>query len=132
MIEKIALRLLSIKSRSTDELRKKLNLRGFCSEEIEPVLIKMADLGYLNDSETTERRFKNFVAKGYGPRLVALKMKEQGLTMPSYPIHLQKEVALQLLKTVAFKRKDSQKKGQTLQRRGFDLEVIFSILGQEC
>lgn len=132
MIEKIALRLLSLKTQTTEELRRKLTLRGFSSEEIDPVLTKMARLGYLNDQETTERRFQVFLKKGYGPRYVAPKMKQQGLAMPPYSTELQKEVAQALLKTASFKRKDAQKKGLALQRKGFDLEVIYAVIGEEC
>ena len=132
MVEKNALRLLSIKSRSTEELRKKLISRGFSPQEIEPVLVKMVSLGFLNDQEMAERRFKNLLEKGYGPRYVVLKMKEQGLKMPSYPASLQEEAARAVLKTAAFRRKDVRKKGAALQRRGFDLEVIYAVLGAEC
>lgn len=128
MIEKIVLRLLAIKSRTTEELRKKLILKGFSAAEIEPVIQKFTKLGYLNDQEMSERRFQIYLQKGYGPRYIALKMKQQGLRMPPYPAHLQRQVATHLLKTAAFQRKDSAKKGAALQRRGFDLEVIYQVI----
>jgi SOS response regulatory protein OraA/RecX len=128
MIEKIAARLLAIKSRTTEELRKKLTLKKFSAADIELVIQKFTKLGYLNDQEMTERRFQAYLKKGYGPRWVVLKMKQQGLRMPSYPASLQKEVALQLLKTASFARKDSPKKGAALQRRGFDLDVICQLI----
>jgi SOS response regulatory protein OraA/RecX len=127
MIEKTAVRLLAVKSLSCEELRKKLKLKGFSSHEIESVIKKFTSLGYLNDQEIRERRFQAYLRKGYGPRYVAMKMKEQGLSMPFYPSHLQKQIVLQLLKTAAFKRKNFQKQGAALQRRGFDLEVIYEI-----
>ncbi|MGH2613272.1 MAG: hypothetical protein ACRDFB_09550 [Rhabdochlamydiaceae bacterium] len=37
-------------------------------------------------------------------------------------------MAQDLLKTSAFKKKDSQKQGAALQRRGFDLEVIYQVI----
>ena len=128
MIEKIVLRLLAIKSRTTEELKKKLILKGFSLSEIETAIKKFTKLGYLNDDEIRERRFQTYLHKGYGPRLVALKMKQQGLRMPPYPLQLQRQVASKLLKTTAFKRKDPAKKGAALQRRGFDLEVIYSLI----
>ncbi|MGH2639772.1 MAG: hypothetical protein ACRDF4_10940, partial [Rhabdochlamydiaceae bacterium] len=81
MIEKIVLRLLTLKSRTTEELRKKLSLRGFGHDEIEAVIQKFIKLGYLNDQEILNRRFEAFLKRGYGPRLVALKFKQQGLKM---------------------------------------------------
>ncbi|MGD0664935.1 MAG: regulatory protein RecX [Rhabdochlamydiaceae bacterium] len=128
MIEKIVLRLLAIKSRTTEELRKKLKLKGFCPDEIESVIQKFTKLGYLNDQDILDRRFESYLKRGYGPRLVALKFHQQGLKMPPYPTDLQKKVALELLKTAAFKKKDPQKQGAALQRRGFDLEVIFQVI----
>ncbi len=126
MIEKIVLRLLSIKSRTTEELRKKLSLKGFGRDEIEAVIKKFTKLGYLNDQEILDRRFEAYLKRGYGPRLVALKFKQQGLKMPPYGTALQKQVVEALLKTAAFKKKDPQKQGAALQRRGFDLEVIYT------
>ena len=128
MIEKIVLRLLSIKSRTTQELRKKLSLKGFGHDEIESVIQKFTNLGYLNDQEILDRRFEAFLKRGYGPRLISLKFKQQGLKMPPYPTSLQKEVAQTLLKTAAFRKKDPQKQGAALQRRGFDLEVIYAVI----
>ncbi len=103
MIEKIVLRLLSIKSRTAHELRKKLILKGFGQDEIEAAIQKFTKLGYLNDQEVLDRRFESYLKRGYGPRLIALKFKQQGLKMPSYPSALQKEIAQGLLKTAAFK-----------------------------
>ena len=128
MIEKIVIRLLAIKSRTTEELRKKLTLKGFSSAEIEPVIQKFIKLGYLNDQEICQRRFEAYLRKGYGPRYIALKMKQQGLRMPSYPASLQKEISQQLLHTAAFRKKDPQKQGAALQRRGFDLDVIYQLI----
>ncbi len=128
MIEKIVLRLLSIKSRTVHELRKKLSLKGFGEDEIEQAIQKFTRLGYLNDQEIVDRRFEALLKRGYGPRLIALKFKQQGLKMPPYSTSLQKQVAQNLLKTAAFKKKDSQKQGAALQRRGFDLEVIYQLI----
>lgn len=128
MIEKIVLRLLSIKSRTVHELRKKLSLKGFGEDEIEQVVQKFTRLGYLNDQEIVDRRFEALLKRGYGPRLVTVKFKQQGLKMPPYPLSLQKEIAQNLLKTTAFKKKDRQKQGAALQRRGFDLEVIYQLI----
>lgn len=128
MIEKIVLRLLSIKSRTVEELRKKLILKGFGHPEIEAVIQKFIKMGYLNDQEIVDRRFESYLKRGYGPRLIALKFKQQGLKMPPYSASLQKEVAEKLLKTASFKKKDLQKQGAALQRRGFDLEVIYQVI----
>ena len=128
MIEKIVLRLLSIKSRTVEELRKKLILKGFGPSEIETAIQKFTKMGYLNDQEMVERSFESYLKRGYGLRLMAMKLKQEGLKMPPYPPSLQKEVAENLLKTAAFRKKDPQKQGAALQRRGFDLEVIYQLI----
>lgn len=128
MIEKIVLRLLSIKSRTAEELRKKLKLKGFGSREVEVVIQKFTELGYLNDQELAAHRFDFFLKRGYGPRIVAFKFKQLGLQMPPYSADLQKQVASDLLKTASFRKKEPQKQGAALQRRGFDLEVIYEVI----
>ncbi len=128
MIEKIVLRLLSIKSRTTEELKKKLILKGFGHREIEEIIQKFIKLGYLNDSEILDRRFESYLKKGYGPRWVAIKLRQQGLKMPFYSFSLQKKVALNLLQKPSFRNKDPQKQSAALQRRGFDLEVIYEVI----
>lgn len=124
MIEKIALHLLSLKSQSSYELRKKLILRGFTPKEIEPVIEKYKNLGYLSDGDLAERRASYYQKKGYGPRWVSVKLKSQGLRPPSYPIEEQKGAIKKVLQTPAFLRKSSAQKMAALQRRGFDLEAI--------
>jgi SOS response regulatory protein OraA/RecX len=128
MIEKVALRLLSIKSYSISELRKKLIRRGFEPHDIEPVLEKYQRLGFLNDQDLTERRLEAYKKRGYGPHWISGKFKQQGLKVSSYTPEEQKEVILRLLKTPVYVRKDQSKQIAALQRRGFDLDVIFQTV----
>lgn len=132
MIEKIALRLLSLKSYSTYELKKKLLNKGFTAEEIAPLLEKYQRLGFLNDNDLTERRIEEFKKRGYGPHWIAGKLRTKGLNLglktSSYSLEEQKTVIQKLLKTPLFAKKDKPKQIAALQRRGFDLDVIFSTL----
>lgn len=128
MIEKVVLRLLSLKSYSTYELRKKLIRRGFEPQEIEVVLEKFQKLGFLNDHDLADRRVEAYKRRGYGPHRIAGKFKQQGLKPSSYPPEEQKEIILRLLKSPIYLRKDRNKKIAALQRRGFDLEIIFDTV----
>ncbi|HEX2579164.1 MAG TPA: RecX family transcriptional regulator [Rhabdochlamydiaceae bacterium] len=128
MIEKVVLRLLSLKSYSTCELRKKLVRRGFDPPEIEIVLEKFQKLGFLNDQDLAERRGEAYKRRGYGPHRIAGKFKQQGLNPSSYSPEEQKEIILRLLKSPIYARKDRHKKIAALQRRGFDLEIIFEVV----
>src|SRR5271156_74780 len=74
-----ALRLLSIKSRSIAEIRKKLTLKGYSPEEIQEAIGVCQRLGYLNDQEEAARRLEKWKRRGYGPYVVAYKLKEAGL-----------------------------------------------------
>jgi len=128
MIEKVILRLLSLKSYSTYELRKKLIRRGFDPQDIEPVLEKYQRLGFLNDTDLSNRRLEAYKRRGYGPHWIAGKFKQQGLKPSSYTSEEQKEAILQLLKTPIYARKDRNKQIAALQRRGFDLQIIFDTI----
>jgi len=127
MIEKIALRYLSLKSYSTYELKKKLLKKGFTSEEIDPVLDKYQRLGFLSDSDLADRRIEAFKKRGYGPHWIAGKLRTQGLKTAAYSLEEQKTIIQKLLKTPNFARKEKPKQIAALQRRGFDLEAIFSV-----
>lgn len=128
MIEKVVLQLLSLKSYSTCELRKKLIRKGFDPQAIEPVLEKFQKKGFLNDQDLAGRRLEAYKKRGYGPHWIAGKLKQQGLKASSYLPEEQKEGILRLLKTPIFARKDKNKQIAALQRRGFDLEAIFQVI----
>ncbi len=121
-----ALRLLSIKSRSVQELRKKLTLRGFSEPEIEAALEACRSYGYLDDEEEAKRRNERLKRKGYGPHLIAAKLRSQGLKGEQMSFSDQMEVIRTLLTKPAWKKKEKRKLIAALQRRGFDLECILA------
>jgi len=127
-VKRVALRLLSIKSYSSLELRKKLNLRGFLEEEITWVIGECIRLGFLNDQEEAKRRTERFKRRGYGPLLIAFKMKGTGLKETRLSSAEQIEVIRELLKKEAWKKKDRTKKIAALQRRGFDMQCILAVI----
>jgi SOS response regulatory protein OraA/RecX len=122
-----ALKLLSIKSRSCEELRKKLITKGFVASEVEAAIAECLRLGYLNDAEEAKRRARSLRSRGYGIRWIALKLKSQGLEPPQENID---EVAAirALLEKPLWKKKERLKCMAALQRRGFSLESIFEGL----
>lgn len=126
-VKKVALRLLSIRSYSSLELRKKLNLRGFSEEEVDWALLECERLGFLNDEEESKRRTERFRRKGYGPYLIALKLKSCGLKESKMSAEKQIETIRDLLKKEAWKKKDRMKSMAALQRRGFDMQLILDF-----
>ena len=131
MIEKIALRLLSLKSFSTSELRKKLMRRGYAPEAIEPLLKKYQRLGYLNDQDLSARRIEAYKRRGYGPHYIAGKFKQQGLKPSSFTPDEQKEAIDRLLRSPIYANKNRNQRISALQRRGFDLHTIFETVGSD-
>ena len=127
-IKKTALRLLSLKSYSSLELRKKLNTKGFSEEEIDWVIHECERLKFLNDQEEAERRTERLKRKGYGPSLIAFKMKKSGLKEKRLSFQEQVAVITALLKKETWKKKEPLKKVAALQRRGFDLNCILAVI----
>lgn len=122
------MRLLAIKSRSSLEIRKKLTLRGFSSEEIDFALKECVRLGFLNDANESRRRYEKLKNKGYGPRYIALKLQSQGLQVPRQSPEEQKEIIRALLKKDLWAKKKKRNLFSALQRRGFDLECILEVI----
>ncbi|HVX00389.1 MAG TPA: RecX family transcriptional regulator, partial [Candidatus Babeliaceae bacterium] len=100
----------------------------FSPEEINPILEKYQKLGFLNDRELTLRRMEVYKQRGYGPQWIAGKLRTQGLKASEYTEEEQREAIERVLKTPPFARKDRSKKIAALQRRGFDLDVIFQVV----
>ena len=127
----VALRLLSIKNFSICELRKKLSLRGFSKEEIDQTITLCMGYGYLNDEEEGKRRVEKFKRRGYGPQLIAAKLRTQGLKTTPMSFDEQIELIQNLISKPAWKKKEKRNLIAALQRRGFDFECIFKVL-REC
>lgn len=127
-----ALRLLSIKSRSIAEIRKKLTLKGYSLEEIQEAIEVCQRLGYLNDQEEAARRLEKWKRRGYGPYVIAYKLKEAGLK--GVPVSKNEQVQLirGLIQKSIWKKKGREKKIATLQRRGFDLDAILEVISSNA
>lgn len=119
-----AFQLLAIKSRSTEELRKKLTLRGFPLPDIEEALRYCQQEGYLNDDQLAKRKVEQLEAKGYGPRYIRMKLKSWGLKNPG--TSPERDVIRALLKKAGWKKKTPQQKAAALARRGFSTEAILA------
>lgn len=128
MVEKTVNRLLAIKPYSTTELKKKLLSKKFPLKEIEAVIQKYCEWGYLNDEDLGKRRAEYYKKKGYGPRWIQAKLKEQGLFLNEYPKEEQIQFLKDFLKKPSFQTKNRNNQIGLLQRRGFDLDLIFEVL----
>lgn len=77
----IALRFLASRSRSQSEVRRRLASRGVDAENIERVLARLRELGYVNDADfaaaVTRARTKG---RARGRRLVAEELRAKGVS----------------------------------------------------
>lgn len=131
VIEAGVLRLLSKKGYFSGELHKKLKTRKFSEEAITHIIEKCERLGYLDDELQKERVIQLEKQKGKGPRYIAQKLKAKGIE--AFVACDQQSMIMQLIQT-RYRKYDltdykmRQKVAQSLQRRGFDFELISALL----
>lgn len=128
MIDKKILKLLSIKDYSTYQLKQKLIKKNFPLQEIQKSLDKYIQQGFINDKELAKRRTNMYREKGYGPKWITQKFKQQGLSVTSYSRDEQLMAIKKLLKTSTLSQKTHLQKMNFLKRRGFHLSAIVEVL----
>ncbi len=75
-----ALKLLGHRARSEAELRRRLESKGFASEEIDQAIARLKELRYLDDEALAESRAETMVqAERKGPRLAVRKLEAAGI-----------------------------------------------------
>jgi len=76
-----ALRYLSRRAHSCQELRDKLSQKGFLSGDIELLILDFTERGYLNDSEFARAFIEDEINIKYsGPLLISDKLTKRGIT----------------------------------------------------
>ncbi len=131
-----AIKILSRKRRSAFELKQKLVLKEFSSEEICEALEKCKEKGFLNDAEYVQDFVSFFSKRGVSARALYLKLKRKfNLSEEElYPYindaeDLFKEGIESLLNKTKNKKLLETKEGrrkliQMLLRKGFSLDTI--------
>jgi regulatory protein len=139
----LALNLLSRRDHSEAELRRKLSPKGFSAEELDTVMTRLMDAGYLDD-----RRFARSFAesairngRGYGFRL-RMDLSRRGIqdeiiedTLATLGTEYDEIATLSELMVRKFKgfdpqRADERQKRRVIsyfQRRGFSLAAIVRV-----
>lgn len=141
-VKRSALRFLSIRNHSTQELSRKLLRKKFSGEIIEKVLNDLFNLGYLNDKKFAEQYFNELVGKFFGPLKIKNELIKRGIdrevvdeVLNDYFTNdeMQREVIQKLLSKSKFPKKISSR--NELQRiynylisRGFSSEVVMDCL----
>jgi len=141
-VKRSALRFLSIRNHSSQELSRKLLRKKFSGEIIEKVLNDLFNLGYLNDKKFAEQYFNELVGKFFGPLKIKNELIKRGINrevvdevLNDYFTNdeMQREVIQKLLSKSKFPKKISSK--NELQRiynylisRGFSSNVVIEFL----
>jgi regulatory protein len=121
--------LLAKKAYFTKELERKLREKGYPSQEIFSLLQEFTERGWLNDKDLALRYIKRQEALGYGPRVIALKLREKAGPI-LIPLNETQEVARNVIER-KYKRDLPHKKNKViaaLLRRGFSYDLIKTLL----
>ncbi len=137
-----AIRLLTTRDRTIEELRQRLLKEGFSQQEVEEVIVWCSEIGYLDDQRTAKQwvdnrnRFRPTGKHGLRMELRNKGVHEDTITkvMNSQEgdYQLAKELAKKRLATLGHipVRKQYQRIGGLLSRRGFNWDVISQVLNE--
>lgn len=75
----VALRLLSLRDHSVDQLRRKLLRRGFEASLVEDEIALLRERGYLDDSRWAEQAARSRLRARYGARRVRFDLQRAGV-----------------------------------------------------
>ncbi len=73
-----ALNLLGYRARSEGEIRTRLGRHGYAAATIETVVLRLEELGYIDDEEFARQRARE-KARRYGPRRVSADLMQSGV-----------------------------------------------------
>ncbi|MET0659215.1 MAG: regulatory protein RecX [Steroidobacteraceae bacterium] len=130
-----ALRALTRKEHGATELQRKLEQKGFASEQVSQVLASLRQEGLLNDHRYAESFVRQHALRGQGPTRIRAELRVHGLSSEA----VDEAIAgadvnwTQLAREVRRKRfgatpprtgAERAKQGRFLQYRGFDSDQI--------
>ncbi len=128
-----ALRMVARRGFFSEELREKLEKKGYDSKEINAALLELTELGYLNDEERRARFVERKKKSGHGPASIALQLKVK----KAGEVHISFEEEMDCIHNFLEKKHPTwrahswqERRGlfAKLQRRGFSSEAIYKIL----
>jgi regulatory protein len=142
--KKYSFRLLAIRARSKEELKKRLNKKGFDKQVTEKVIAYLEDLGYLNDREFARTWVRSRqLTHPLGISALKYKLKTKGISedivgevLEDYDLSQERSLALilaqkQLRRYQGHNReKCRQRLYAFLKRRGFEHELILELLDE--
>lgn len=140
-----ALKLLSIRNRSHEELKQRLRSYGFSDHVTNQALISLSKQGLIDDRRFAFERAKTMgKTKGWGPRKISYDLKNKGIgnqmideaLSQAYEPHGRVEVMRRLVKKRLGKRADEMQSDRKLNNRmqrylvskGFEPEEVWEVL----
>ncbi|MDX1589508.1 MAG: regulatory protein RecX [Oleiphilaceae bacterium] len=139
-IEARALKLLTRREHSRQELYFKLIQRQFSSGAIETVLNRLEDQGWLDDERFAQVFVRHRVEQGYGPLRILADLQQKGVHWQ--PEALSEVTSEQWLEQARAQRQrrfsprgplswqEQGRQGRFLSRRGFTREQVEAVLNE--
>lgn len=75
-----AVDLLARREHSVQELARKLRQKGFEADQIDNVIQRLLDEGYLSERRYVESYLRSRACKGFGPLKIRVELKERGIS----------------------------------------------------
>ena len=136
-----ALRTLGRREHSAQELKAKLQVRGYDEETVEQTVSSLSEKGWQSDGRYAEQLLRSRVAQGYGPLRIEAEMSAAGIGDAEISAAMAAaecdwlELALQVhqrrFKATPDGAADWQKQYRYLASRGFSSEQIHAVLRHE-
>ena len=136
-----ALRTLGRREHSAEELKAKLQWRGFDEETVEQTVSSLSEKGWQSDERYCEQLVRSRVAQGYGPLRIEAELSAAGVEDKAIASALAaaecdwRELALQVHQRKFKSAPDGaagwQKHYRFLAARGFTTEQIHAVLRHE-
>ena len=142
IVEAAAVRLLSRREHSIEELRRKLGRKGYPPETIEAVIQKLAGKRLVSDERFTASFVHHHAKRGQGPVRIRAALRQQGITDSQAEealrsadidwLQLAREVRRRKFGATAPRSLDERaKQARFLQYRGFDAEQLRAAFRDE-
>jgi len=140
-VKSYVVKRLAMRSFSTQELTKTLRQKKVAPELVEILLQEFLQLGYLNDEAWLESFLAGCTRKKLGPHAIAQKLYQKGYSQSQIEAIVSqidsKDSLSQLIASKYKNRnlddpKEKRKVIASLCRKGFQLDEIFKVLGEQC
>lgn len=127
-----ALRLLGSRTHGEVELRRKLRQRGCPADEIDRAIVRMRELGYLDD-EAFAQAVVAYRARSRGAQAIAAELAAKGVSRDvaaAAVAGVDRETAVAAARAIAARSRGVEPRllATRLMRRGFDRDVIKAAL----